>query len=68
MPREYLVNVGVFMPPAVSQTLLNSRKEIVAKSFYTQLKNEGFSVEQIIDLSTTLIGLVTADIENKTNG
>jgi hypothetical protein len=53
------------MPPAVSQSLLNSRKEIVAKSFYNQLKDEGFSVEQIIDLSTTLISLVTADIENR---
>ena len=34
----------------------------MAKSFYRQLKSEGFTHEQIIELSTTLLDLVTEDM------
>lgn len=43
--------------------LLRNRNKTVAKSFYRQLKTEGFSHEQIIELSTTLLDLVTTDIK-----
>jgi hypothetical protein len=43
--------------------LLNSRNKTVAKSFYRQLRTEGFSHEQIIELSATLLDLVTQDIK-----
>lgn len=45
------------------QALAQSRNKVVAKSFYRQLKTEGFSHEQIIDLSTRLLDLVTRDLE-----
>ena len=44
--------------------LLRNRNKTVAKSFYRQLKTEGFSHEQIIELSTTLLDLVTTDIQS----
>ncbi|MEZ4321188.1 MAG: hypothetical protein R3F61_27180 [Myxococcota bacterium] len=43
-------------------TLLENRNRTVAKSFYRQLRSEGFSHEQIIQLSTTLLDLVTEDM------
>ena len=43
--------------------LLNNRNKTVAKSFYRQLRTEGFSHEQIIELSATLLDLVTQDIK-----
>ncbi|MFT6143778.1 MAG: hypothetical protein ACJAZO_004483 [Myxococcota bacterium] len=46
------------------RTLENNRNQIVAKSFYKELRREGFSHEQIIDLSTTLLDFVTRDISN----
>lgn len=48
------------------QELLRNRNKTVAKSFYRQLKTEGFSHEQIIELSTTLLDLVTEDIQTPT--
>jgi len=46
--------------------LERSRNQVLAKSFYRQLKTEGFSTEQIIELSATLLDLVTEDL--KTTG
>ena len=49
---------------AVQQpNLLRNRSQVVAKSFYRQLKTEGFSHEQIIELSTKLLDLVTEDLQ-----
>ena len=48
---------------AVQPALLKNRNQVVAKSFYRQLKSEGFSTEQIIELSTKLLDLVTEDIK-----
>lgn len=45
--------------------LLNDRNRIVARSFYRQLRSEGFSHEQIIDLSSTLLELVTDDVQSQ---
>ena len=47
------------------QQLLQDRNRIVARSFYRHLKAEGFSHEQIIELSTTLLDLVTSDIQTE---
>ena len=44
--------------------LLKSRNKAVAKSFYRQLKTEGFSTKQIIELSATLIDLVNKDLQD----
>lgn len=45
-----------------SHQLLDSRNKAVAKSFFRQLRSEGFSHEQIIELSATLLDLVTNDM------
>ncbi len=49
--------------PASTQ-LLESRNKAVAKSFFRQLRSEGFSHEQIIELSATLLDLVTSDMKS----
>jgi hypothetical protein len=55
------------MQTGTMQGLYQNRNRTVARSFYRQLKTEGFSHEQIISLSTTLLDLVTEDIrETKT--
>jgi hypothetical protein len=43
--------------------LERSRNKVVARSFYRQLRTEGFSPEQIIELSATLLDLVTEDMK-----
>ncbi len=59
--------VGGFpMQTGTMQNLYQNRNQTVAKSFYRQLKTEGFSHEQIIALSTTLLDLVTEDIRDTT--
>jgi hypothetical protein len=45
--------------------LFQRRNRTVAKSFFRHLKNEGFTNEQIIELSTTLLDLVTADLREE---
>ena len=42
--------------------LIQNRNRAVAKSFYRQLRTEGFSHEQIIELSAQLLDLVTNDL------
>lgn len=49
---------------SVSTDLIRSRNKAVAKSFYRQLKTEGFSHEQIIELSATLLDLVNQDLRD----
>jgi hypothetical protein len=48
-----------------STDLLRHRNKAVAKSFYRQLKTEGFSHEQIIELSATLLDLVNEDMKDR---
>jgi len=48
-----------------SDMLYQNRNKVVAKSFYRQLKSEGFTHEQIIELSTTLLALVTDDMSQR---
>jgi hypothetical protein len=45
-----------------SASLLQNRNKVVAKSFYRRLRTEGFTHEQIILLSTTLLDLVSEDM------
>ena len=45
-----------------SHELIRNRNRTVAKSFYRQLRDQGFSHEQIIELSATLIDFVTEDL------
>lgn len=49
--------------PPTSPALLRNRNRTVAKSFYRHLRSEGFTHEQVIELSTTLIDLVTEDMQ-----
>lgn len=53
--------------PATSSELLTNRNRMVAKSFYRQLKTEGFSHEQIIELSASLLDLVNTDLKSDGN-
>mgnify|MGYP000190679909 CR=1 FL=1 len=48
-----------------AQELYGNRNKSVAKSFYRQLKTEGFTHQQIIELSTTLLDLVTEDLRDQ---
>lgn len=48
--------------PAPAVELLKNRNKAVAKSFYRQLRTEGFSHQQIIELSATLLDLVNDDM------
>lgn len=51
------------MLATTTQSLTRHRNKAVAKSFYRQLRSEGFSHEQIIDLSATLLDLVTQEMK-----
>ena len=57
--------VDLMMTQTHSQDLYQNRNKCVAKSFYRQLKTEGFTHEQIIELSTTLLDLVTEDLREQ---
>ena len=50
------------------RNLVRRRSRVVAKSFFRQLRDEGFTHEQIIDLSATLLDLVNDDIRKPTHG
>lgn len=54
--------VATASPAPAPTHLIASRNRVVAKSFYRQLCSEGFSHEQIIELSATLLDLVTDDM------
>lgn len=45
--------------------LLIDRNRVVARSFYRQLRSEGFTQQQIIELSTTLLDLVAEDLRGR---
>jgi hypothetical protein len=45
--------------------LIAHRNKTVAKSLFRQLKEEGFSHQQIIELSTTLLDLVTTELRSE---
>ncbi len=52
------------MRSSLSANVLESRRATaIARSFYRQLEAEGFSPEQIIELSTALLDLVAIDIQ-----
>ena len=48
---------------ASNPQLLRRRNDTVAKSFYRELRAQGFSHNEIIQLSAKLLDLVTNDIK-----
>lgn len=38
-------------------------RSVMAQSFYKEMKSQGYSVNQIIEVSSELLGLVTGDIK-----
>ena len=52
-------------PQTELQNLYRNRNRSVARSFYRQLRTEGFSHQQIIELSTTLLDFVTEDLKEQ---
>ena len=52
-------------PSMDDDALVASRNRVVARSFYRQLRGEGFSQQQIIELSSTLLELVTEDLRGR---
>ena len=65
MVRVDPINEDVVMTYEHSEELYLHRYKSVAKSFYRQLKGEGFTHQQIIELSTTLLDLVTEDLREE---
>ncbi len=63
----------VYRPPGNSMTaqtqqseaLFRNRNRSVARAFYRQLRGEGFTHQQIIELSTTLLDFVTEDLKER---
>jgi len=55
------------MNPTTQQAdeLFRTRNRSVASAFYRQLRTEGFTHQQIIELSTTLLDLVTEDLRER---
>jgi hypothetical protein len=47
------------------EELYRNRNKSVAKSFYRHLRAEGFTHQQIIELSTTLLDFVTEDLRER---
>ena len=48
-----------------STELFKTRNRSVARAFYRQLRTEGFTHQQIIELSTTLLDFVTEDLKER---
>jgi len=48
--------------PQEHQNLYRTRNRAVARSLYRQLRSEGFTHQQIIELSTSLLDFVTEDL------
>ncbi len=61
------MNVGTSSttPSATSDELYRNRNRSVARAFYRQLRTEGFTHQQIIELSTTLLDFVTEDLRDR---
>lgn len=43
-------------------------RAILARSFYNELKSNGYSPNQIIEFSSELLGLVTGDLKSPNGG
>lgn len=56
------MKLGVPRMTPHDETLLRQRNQSVAKSLYRQLRSEGFTHQQIIELSSSLLDLVTEDL------
>lgn len=47
------------------EELLRTRNRSVAKAFYRQLRTEGFTHQQIIEISTALLDQVTEELREQ---
>lgn len=56
---------GVPRMSPTDETLLRQRNTAVAKSLYRQLRSEGFTHQQIIELSSSLLDQVTEDLRDQ---
>ena len=65
MSGASMLTFGDDMTYEPTPELYVNRNKSVAKSFYRQLKTEGFTHQQIIELSTTLLDLVTEDLRDE---
>ena len=63
--QAFMLTCGDKMTYEPTPELYVNRNKSVAKSFYRQLKTEGFTHQQIIELSTTLLDLVTEDLRDE---
>ena len=61
------MHVGTPMTPQLANgdELFRNRNRSVARAFYRQLRTEGFTHQQIIELSTTLLDFVTEDLRDQ---
>ncbi len=62
---EFSVQSNLATPAApahLEHELLRNRNRAVARSFFRQLRGEGFTHNQIIELSSALLELVSEDI------
>ncbi len=48
-----------------SEDLFRTRNRSVARAFYRQLRTEGFTHQQIIELSATLLDHVTEELKDQ---
>jgi hypothetical protein len=60
-PADAIVN----SQPTPNEDLFRNRNRSVARAFYRQLRTEGFTHQQIIELSTTLLDFVTEDLRDR---
>jgi len=64
-PNPRRIEVTRMQPQTELQELYRNRNRSVARSFYRQLRTEGFTHQQIIELSTTLLDFVTEDLKEQ---
>ncbi|MBN2799445.1 MAG: hypothetical protein JXX28_09885 [Deltaproteobacteria bacterium] len=50
------------MSPALHQALLRTRSDTMARTLYRELQRQGFTHEQVIELSAALISQVNEDL------
>lgn len=48
-----------------TQSLLEHRQRVVAKSLYESLRNQGFTHQQILELTGALVTLVTEELRTQ---
>ena len=62
--RAYLTSEALMTQPSASGNALSNERstKILAKSFYRQLRENGYTHNQVVTMASELISLVTQDI------